>query len=97
MKLRTATSSLAAASAAALALAALVGPPAGASAPERVTTLTNVYNNPNANYLSGATCLISLTSIPDFTLVPTITSTRSTSGETRPTTRVRVQSRLSSG
>jgi hypothetical protein len=73
MKHRTLARSIPAAGIATLALSLLAGPPASASPPERVTTLTNVYNNPNPNYLSGASCLINLTSIPDFTLVPTIT------------------------
>ena len=38
-----------------------------------MSTLTNIYNNPDAAYLGGATCLINLSSIADFTLVPSIT------------------------
>jgi hypothetical protein len=69
---------LGAAASAALAVS-LLAFPGGAAAgvegaePDTVSTLTNIYNNPNANYLSGATCLINLSSIADFTLVPSIT------------------------
>jgi hypothetical protein len=68
---------LGAAAAASLAMSLLAYPAATAQAagagPDRVSTLTNIYNNPNANYVGGASCLINLSSIADFTLVPSIT------------------------
>jgi hypothetical protein len=62
-----------AASTAALAMS-MMGAPAVSAAPggaDRVSTLT-AYNNPNANYLGQATCLINLSSIFDYTPVPNI-------------------------
>ena len=73
MRQRTFAGSIAT-SAAALAILVTAAPAVSAApdGPDRVTTLT-AYNNPNANYLSQATCLINLSSIADFTLVPSVT------------------------
>lgn len=73
MRRRTTAGAIAVATAA---LAMSMTAPAASAAPtgpDWVSTLTNIFNNPNANYLSQATCLINLSAIPDFTLVPTIT------------------------
>ena len=72
---RTLACAIAAASATALAMSLMAAPAVSAAptGPDTVSAFQNVYNNPNAAYLAGANCLINLSSIADFTLVPSIT------------------------
>jgi len=63
---------MAALASAAVAMSLMVTPTGAAAGTDAgPDTLTNIYNNPNANYLSGATCLIPLT-MADGTLVPAV-------------------------
>jgi len=76
MKHRTLARSIATAAAATLAVSLMAAPAVSASSPstspdDTILTL-NPYNNPTAAYIAGASCLIAL-SMPDFTLVPSVT------------------------
>ena len=75
MKNRTAAGALVAAATATLALSLIAAPTVTAApgSPSRVQTLGPIYNNPNANYLAGASCVLNLSSIADFTQVGAVT------------------------